>query len=117
LIDDLYFECQYGEKQLVTEHYLKSCRATASLSNRFYSDCPTPEGRNYRAVVPLWHQAETVKAVSADIDVVFNTAMTGDGKSLASGHSAGHYSAIGLYPTNERDQETKFRGISSNFSL
>lgn len=31
-----------------------------------------------------WHQLETFKALqNPDIDVVFNTAMTGDGKSLA----------------------------------
>ncbi|MFM6220405.1 MAG: hypothetical protein ACKPDM_08550, partial [Dolichospermum sp.] len=31
-----------------------------------------------------WHQLETLKALQdPNIDVVFNTAMTGDGKSLA----------------------------------
>ncbi|MGB3693474.1 MAG: type I-D CRISPR-associated helicase Cas3' [Spirulinaceae cyanobacterium] len=57
-----------------------------------------------------WHQLETLKAIrDPEIDVVFNTAMTGDGKSLAAyldtlqGESYG----IALYPTNElaRDQE------------
>lgn len=56
------------------------------------------------------HQVETYKALtSGDHDVIFNTAMTGDGKSLAaylrtliSGRSV-----FAMYPTNElaRDQE------------
>lgn len=57
-----------------------------------------------------WHQAETLAALSnPDVDVVFNTAMTGDGKSLAAYLRSlqEYYCAIGLYPTNElaRDQE------------
>jgi CRISPR-associated endonuclease/helicase Cas3 len=60
-----------------------------------------------------WHQVETLNALrDADIDVVVNTAMTGDGKSLAAqlevlqGNNA---CAIALYPTNElaRDQESQ----------
>ncbi len=57
-----------------------------------------------------WHQAETLAALSnPDVDVVFNIAMTGDGKSLAAYLKSlqEYYCAIGLYPTNElaRDQE------------
>ncbi len=57
-----------------------------------------------------WHQAETLAALSnPNIDVVFNVAMTGDGKSLAAYLKSlqEYYCAIGLYPTNElaRDQE------------
>jgi len=58
------------------------------------------------------HQVETYKALTGgEYDVVFNTAMTGDGKSLAaylptlvSGHPV-----LAMYPTNElaRDQETQ----------
>jgi CRISPR-associated endonuclease/helicase Cas3 len=60
-----------------------------------------------------WHQVETLNALrGVDIDVVINTAMTGDGKSLAGqlevlqGDNA---CAIALYPTNElaRDQESQ----------
>jgi len=57
-----------------------------------------------------WHQAETLLALrDPEIDVVINTAMTGDGKSLAAFletmQGDGCY-ALGLYPTNElgRDQ-------------
>jgi CRISPR-associated endonuclease/helicase Cas3 len=50
--------------------------------------CPaetTPEGIELPEGWTLsWHQAETFKALSdPNVDVVFNTAMTGDGKSLA----------------------------------
>ena len=59
-----------------------------------------------------WHQVATLEALrDPTIDVVFNTAMTGDGKSLASYLEVlqGECSAIGLYPTNElaRDPETQ----------
>ena len=59
-----------------------------------------------------WHQFETLKALQdAAVDVVFNVAMTGDGKSLAAQLQVlqGESSAIALYPTNElaRDQEAQ----------
>jgi CRISPR-associated endonuclease/helicase Cas3 len=54
-----------------------------------------------------------------NIDVIFNTAMTGDGKSLAAYLEViqGEFSAIGLYPTNElaRDQETQIQGYIEQF--
>jgi CRISPR-associated endonuclease/helicase Cas3 len=67
-----------------------------------------------------WHQAETLKAIrDPDIDVISNTAMTGDGKSLASYLDILQvYSPIsGFYPTNElaRDQETQIRGYIDLF--
>lgn len=67
-----------------------------------------------------WHQLETFKALrDPDIDVVFNTAMTGDGKSLAAylGVLQGNTEAIALYPTNElaRDQEQQIRQYVENF--
>jgi CRISPR-associated endonuclease/helicase Cas3 len=67
-----------------------------------------------------WHQAETLKALrDPDIDVVFNTAMTGDGKSLAAYLEVlqGKCNAIALYPTNElaRDQETQTRQYIADF--
>lgn len=67
-----------------------------------------------------WHQLETFKALQdPDIDVVFNTAMTGDGKSLAAylGVLQGNTEAIALYPTNElaRDQENQIRQYVENF--
>ncbi|MCY7273990.1 MAG: type I-D CRISPR-associated helicase Cas3' [Phormidesmis sp. CAN_BIN44] len=67
-----------------------------------------------------WHQAETVKALrDPKVDVVFNTAMTGDGKSLAAFLEVlqGHCNAIALYPTNElaRDQEAQTRQYIADF--
>lgn len=67
-----------------------------------------------------WHQLETFKALQdPDIDVVFNTAMTGDGKSLAAylGVLQGNTEAIALYPTNElaRDQENQIRQYVEDF--
>lgn len=59
-----------------------------------------------------WHQVETFKALNnPEIDVVFNTAMTGDGKSLAAYLKSfqEYYCALGLYPTNALagDQENQ----------
>ena len=63
-------------------------------------------------LVAFWHQAATLEAIrDPNIDVIFNTAMTGDGKSLAAYLETLliDFLAIGLYPTNElaRDQETQ----------
>ena len=59
-----------------------------------------------------WHQVETFNALNdLDIDVVVNTAMTGDGKSLAAYLKSfqEYYCALGLYPTNAlaQDQENQ----------
>lgn len=67
-----------------------------------------------------WHQAETVKALrNPKVDVIFNTAMTGDGKSLAAFLEVlqGECNAIALYPTNElaRDQEIQTRQYIEDF--
>jgi len=67
-----------------------------------------PEGWNALA----WHQVETFKALNdPEVDVVFNTAMTGDGKSLAAYLKSfqENYYALGLYPTNALagDQENQ----------
>ena len=65
----------------------------------------SPEGLELRQ-----HQVETYKAIhDPDINVIFNTAMTGDGKSLAAylpAFTEGK-SILSMYPTNEliRDQE------------
>jgi CRISPR-associated endonuclease/helicase Cas3 len=69
----------------------------------------------------VWHQTETLKALrDPAIDVVFNTAMTGDGKSLAAYLEVlqGECYAVGLYPTNElaRDQETQIKNYIANFN-
>ncbi len=67
-----------------------------------------------------WHQLETWKAIlDPDIDVIFNRAMTGDGKSLAAYLAAlqGCLPVIGLYPTNElaRDQMSQIEGYIKQF--
>lgn len=82
---------------------------------------PTPDGVKLPENWSLsWHQLETLKALrDPNIDVVFNTAMTGDGKSLAAYLEVlqGEFSAIGLYPTNElaRDQERQIKGYIDIF--
>ncbi|MBD2454643.1 type I-D CRISPR-associated helicase Cas3' [Nostoc sp. FACHB-87] len=82
---------------------------------------PTPNGVQLPNNWSLsWHQAATLEALrDPNIDVVFNTAMTGDGKSLAAYLEVlqGEFSAIGLYPTNElaRDQETQIQGYITEF--
>ena len=67
-----------------------------------------------------WHQLETLKAIrDLNIDVVFNTAMTGDGKSLAAYSQAmsNQTSTLATYPTNElaRDQEKQVREYKKLF--
>ncbi len=67
-----------------------------------------------------WHQVETLKALrDPDIDVVFNTAMTGDGKSLAAYLEVlqGNCFAIALYPTNAlaADQENQVQDYIATF--
>lgn len=67
-----------------------------------------------------WHQLETWKALQdSTVDVVFNTAMTGDGKSLAAylpAMTKKKYT-IAMYPTNElaRDQERQVRQYKDIF--
>jgi len=67
-----------------------------------------------------WHQAATLAAIrDPHIDVIFNTAMTGDGKSLAAYLEAllTNFFAVGLYPTNElaRDQEIQIQRYIQQF--
>jgi len=67
-----------------------------------------------------WHQAETFKALSdPNLDVIFNTAMTGDGKSLAAYLQAmmGKTYMLAMYPTNElaRDQERQVQAYKAQF--
>ncbi|MBD3886699.1 type I-D CRISPR-associated helicase Cas3' [Phormidium tenue FACHB-886] len=82
----------------------------------------TPEGISLPTNWSLsWHQAETYKALSdPTVDVVFNTAMTGDGKSLAAYLQAviGKNYTLAMYPTNElaRDQERQVQDYKSKFN-
>jgi CRISPR-associated endonuclease/helicase Cas3 len=86
--------------------------------------CPaetTPEGIELPEGWTLsWHQAETFKALSdPNVDVVFNTAMTGDGKSLAAYLKVmtGRNYTLAMYPTNElaRDQERQVKDYKDKF--
>ncbi len=67
------------------------------------------------------HQVDTYqRLINRDVDVVINTAMTGDGKSLAAylptlTHPRHH--AFAMYPTIElsRDQQRQFKNYTSDF--
>jgi CRISPR-associated endonuclease/helicase Cas3 len=68
-----------------------------------------------------WHQVETWKALQdPNIDVVINTAMTGDGKSLAAYLPAmtNRVFTLAMYPTNElaRDQERQVINYKGAFN-
>jgi CRISPR-associated endonuclease/helicase Cas3 len=68
------------------------------------------------------HQVDTYRALTeGDYDVIFNTAMTGDGKSLAAYLPvlAKGQHAFGMYPTNEllKDQGRQFERYLEKFKL
>ena len=87
--------------------------------------CPAQTIPSGITLPPGWdglsrHQVETYEALQdPTIDVVFNTAMTGDGKSLAAYLAAmtNCTSTLAMYPTNElaRDQEKQVRGYKALF--
>jgi CRISPR-associated endonuclease/helicase Cas3 len=70
-----------------------------------YSEEHPDSQYHYGTTRLLKHQVATWKAINdPDIDVIFNTAMTGDGKSLAAYLPAfleEHQHIIAMYPTNE----------------
>jgi CRISPR-associated endonuclease/helicase Cas3 len=67
------------------------------------------------------HQLETyTRLMNRDVDVVINTAMTGDGKSLAAylpTLTRPQHHAFAMYPTIElsRDQQRQFDNYTSKF--
>ena len=66
------------------------------------------------------HQAETLSAImDTDVDVVFNTAMTGDGKSLAAYLPVllDDQAILAMYPTNEliNDQQRQIENYQEMF--
>lgn len=68
------------------------------------------------------HQVRTYQLLNdPNLDVIFNTALTGDGKSLAAYLPAlrDNRCTMGLYPTNElsRDQEGQIHGYVEQLSL
>ena len=67
-----------------------------------------------------WHQVETWKALNdPNVEVIINSAMTGDGKSLAAYLRTlqGYFPIMGLYPTNElaRDQRGQIEAYIQRF--
>ena len=75
----------------------------------------SPKGLEFRQ-----HQVETYEAIQdPDVDVIFNKAMTGDGKSLAAYLPAltEGKSILAMYPTNEliKDQERQVQGYCQRF--
>lgn len=67
-----------------------------------------------------WHQVQTFEALSdPNIDVIFNTAITGDGKSLAAflASMTNRTYTLAMYPTNElgRDQEKQVGNYKKQF--
>jgi CRISPR-associated endonuclease/helicase Cas3 len=80
------------------------------------------EARTGRPFQLSAHQLETYRALrSPDIDVVINTAMTGDGKSLAAYLPTlldPDRGALGMYPTNElaHDQRRQFDSYNRLFA-
>src|SRR5260221_4009739 len=78
-----------------------------------YSQLHSDQTWTIGSVQLLNHQVETLEAFrDPDVDVIFNTAMTGDGKSLAAYLPAfqEQRNVIAMYPTNEliRDQHQAF---------
>jgi CRISPR-associated endonuclease/helicase Cas3 len=92
-----------------------------SLKPVYSQTVSTPEGLKLPKNWSLsWHQVETFKALQdPNIEVIFNTAMTGDGKSLAAFLSAmnNRTYTLAMYPTNElaRDQEKQVQGYKDKF--
>lgn len=95
-----------------------------------YSKPTTPELMNELGItlpseytILSHHQAETLKYIrDPEIDVVFNTAMTGDGKSLAAYLPVlkalnGDGSALAMYPTNAliEDQKRQVKNYQRDF--
>lgn len=94
---------------------------TIALKPVYSRTVPTPEGLKLPDGLSLsWHQVETFQALqNPDIEVIFNVAMTGDGKSLAAFLSAmtNRTYTLAMYPTNElvRDQEKQVQRYKEKF--
>lgn len=95
---------------------------TITLKPVYSKTVETPDGITLPKGWSLsWHQAETFRLLDRpDIDVVFNTAITGDGKSLAAylrSMTVKLFSTLAMYPTNElaRDQERQVQEYKAQF--
>jgi CRISPR-associated endonuclease/helicase Cas3 len=87
-----------------------------------YSELYTGPGQEIGSIHLLKHQVETLAAFNdPDIDVIFNVAMTGDGKSLAAYLPAFQQkkSIIAMYPTNElvQDQYRAFPNYEQDLQI
>jgi len=78
---------------------------TLPVYSRLAADQDVPE--EVQARIPAgWrlstHQVETYRALCSDVDIIFNTAMTGDGKSLAGQLPMLLHNrpVLAMYPTN-----------------
>jgi CRISPR-associated endonuclease/helicase Cas3 len=103
-------------KSLTMSEYTILLKPVYSLTVPTPEEVSLPDGWNLS-----WHQAETFRALNdPNLDVVFNTAMTGDGKSLAAYLQAmtGRAYTIAMYPTNElaRDQEHQVQEYKKLFN-
>lgn len=121
-LEYLYFACH--NRDIATNYGHIIIMSAYSIKLKSVYSCPVKERPKGVQMPPgwslSWHQAATWEAVrDSNIDVIFNIAMTSDGKSLAAYLDTlqGYCSAIGLYPTNElaRDQETQIRGYIEQF--
>jgi CRISPR-associated endonuclease/helicase Cas3 len=120
MLDDLDYRGDYG----CIETNYEQMRDFSIKLKPVYS-CPAdsvPSQIKLPSEIPnlSWHQVETWNALNnPDIDVVFNTAMTGDGKSLAAFLKAmtGNNYTLAMYPTNElsRDQERQVNNYKTQF--
>lgn len=94
--------------------------AAPELLERVLRGCRLPAGMQLSE-----HQALTLEALETPgIQVILNTAMTGDGKSLAAYlpallPGADRANILALYPTNElsRDQTTQFKRYQQDFGV
>lgn len=98
------------------------CSFTINLKPVYSKTVAVPDGLALPQGWHLsWHQAETFRLLgNQDIDVIFNTAMTGDGKSLAAylkSMTVKLFSTLAMYPTNElaRDQERQVQAYKAQF--
>ena len=124
-LDSTNYECQdiqYQEFAQATminmsEHYIELKAVYSCPASDIPPEIKLPDDWNLS-----WHQLETYLALNdLEADVVINTAMTGDGKSLASDLAVlfGDLLALKMYPSNElaRDQEIQAKEYNQRFKL
>jgi CRISPR-associated endonuclease/helicase Cas3 len=122
MLEYFYCGCHNRIIQVVTDTFITMSEyrinlkpVYSRLATNIPDDVKLPENWSLS-----WHQAETLKALrDPNMDVIFNTAMTGDGKSLAAYLSAmiGKNYTLAMYPTNElaRDQERQVQEYKTKF--